>query len=320
MPLQHRFTNPPPRVVSKTPCEMPPTDLDAWTRTIVARVDTEIARRLPGRNASAARLVEAMRYTMSGGGKRIRALLCEAAGEAWDGPPQALDTVAAAVEMIHACMLVHDDLPAMDNDVMRRGKPTVHVRYDEGTAILVGDALQCQAFLTLSAAPLPAERRMALIHELAVAIGPFGAAGGQSIDLLQVGRTMNALQLEQMHCLKTGALIGAAVRMGALCGIPDDRGHAAEFRALHAYGEALGLAFQIIDDILDVTGDSVALGKTAGKDAKHGKPTYVSILGLDESRSRVAKLHSVAHAALVPFTPRTRWLAELADRIAGWAQ
>jgi farnesyl diphosphate synthase len=216
--------------------------------------------------------------------------------------------------MIHVYSLVHDDMPAMDDDALRRGKPTVHVQYDEATALLVGDALQSQAFVALTADKngLSAVQQAALTRELAIASGSVGMAGGQAIDLDSVGRKLSRPELETMHRKKTGALLRAAVRMGALCGEAPD---AAVMSALDAYSAAVGLAFQVVDDILDVTADSATLGKTAGKDAKDDKPTYVSIIGLDASRELAAQLGRDAHAAIAPFGPRAARLGELADLV-----
>jgi farnesyl diphosphate synthase len=210
--------------------------------------------------------------------------------------------------------LVHDDMPCMDDDALRRGKPTVHVQYDEAMALLVGDALQSQAFVALTegGAALGPAQRAALTRELALAIGSVGMAGGQAIDLASVGHKLTREQLETMHRMKTGALLRASVRMGALAGETPD---ANALRALDAYAAAVGLAFQVVDDILDATSDSATLGKTAGKDAKDGKPTYVSIIGLDASRALAAQLRSDAHAALAPFGTRAQRLAELADLV-----
>jgi farnesyl diphosphate synthase len=214
--------------------------------------------------------------------------------------------------MIHVYSLVHDDMPCMDDDALRRGKPTVHVKYDEATALLVGDALQSQAFVSLTSDVLAPQQQAALVRELALASGSIGMCGGQAIDLASVGHTLTRAQLETMHRMKTGALLRAAVRMGALAGEAPD---ANAMRSLDAYSAAVGLAFQVVDDILDVTTDSATLGKTAGKDAKDGKPTYVSIIGLDASRSLAAQLRSDAHAALAPFGARAQRLAELADLV-----
>jgi farnesyl diphosphate synthase len=201
----------------------------------------------------------------------------------------------------------------MDDDALRRGKPTVHVQYDEAMALLVGDALQSQAFVALTGAgALAPAQQAALTRELAFATGSLGMAGGQAIDLASVGQKLTRPQLETMHRMKTGALLRASVRMGALAGETPD---AAALQALDAYAAAVGLAFQVVDDILDVTTDSATLGKTAGKDAKDGKPTYVSIIGLDASRELAAQLRSDAHAALAPFGARAQRLAELADLV-----
>ncbi|MCG7508443.1 polyprenyl synthetase family protein [Mesorhizobium sp. IRAMC:0171] len=256
-----------------------------------------------------------MRYAALGGGKRIRPLLCHAAGAAVDAPAKVLSAIGAAVEMIHAYSLVHDDLPAMDDDVLRRGRPTVHVQYDEATAILVGDALQAQAFMVLSQLPLPAERRIALVRELAATAGSQNLVGGQAIDLQSIGACLSRDQLEQMHRMKTGALIRAAVRMGALGVVAETPEAARLYGALDSYAAAIGLGFQVIDDILDASGDTATLGKTAGKDARSDKPTYVSLLGLDAARALSRTLGGHAHAALEPLGPRGSMLKHLADLI-----
>jgi farnesyl diphosphate synthase len=259
------------------------------------------------------RLHEAMRYAVLGGGKRVRPLLVHAAGELTGARPEALEAASAALEMIHVYSLVHDDMPCMDDDDLRRGKPTVHVQYDEATALLVGDALQSQAFVVLTdETALDTRAQASLVRELAVASGSLGMAGGQAIDLASVGLTLTRPQLETMHRMKTGALLRASVRMGALAGAAPD---AKAMAALDAYAAAVGLAFQVVDDILDVTTDSATLGKTAGKDAKDGKPTYVSIIGLDASRALAAQLRRDAHDALAPFGEHARRLAELADLV-----
>ena len=215
--------------------------------------------------------------------------------------------------MIHVYSLVHDDMPCMDDDALRRGKPTVHVAYDEATALLVGDALQSQAFTILAegAAIAPA-RQMAMIRLLAQASGSAGMCGGQAIDLDSVGLALTLEQLEQMHQLKTGALLRAAVVLGALAGKDLEPG---DMTALDAYAKAVGLAFQVVDDVLDATADSATLGKTAGKDAAANKPTYVSILGLEPSKALAEQLRCDAHAALAPFGDKARRLRELADLV-----
>jgi len=287
---------------------------DQWMHASLDRVETALEHYLPGTDIAPAKLHEAMRYAVLGGGKRVRPLLCHAAGELTGAAAPTLDAASAALEMIHVYSLVHDDMPAMDDDALRRGKPTVHVQYDEATALLVGDALQSQAFVALTSDNngLSAVQQAALTRELALASGSVGMAGGQAIDLESVGRKLSRPQLETMHRKKTGALLRAAVRMGALCG---ESPGAAAMSALDAYSAAVGLAFQVVDDILDVTADSATLGKTAGKDAKDDKPTYVSIIGLDASRELAAQLGRDAHAALAPFGPRAARLGELADLV-----
>jgi farnesyl diphosphate synthase len=241
-------------------------------------------------------LGEAMRYAVLDGGKRLRPLLVLAACEAVDGNEAAALRAACATELIHAYSLVHDDMPCMDNDVLRRGKPTVHVKFGQAQALLAGDALQALAFELLAPddASIPAAVQAALCRLLARSAGHAGMAGGQAIDLASVGRSLSETQLREMHRLKTGALLEASVMMGAACG----EATAAELSALRAYGSAMGLAFQVVDDILDVTADSATLGKTAGKDAAQDKPTYVSLLGLDRSRAYAQELLAQALRAL----------------------
>jgi farnesyl diphosphate synthase len=257
-------------------------------------------------------LHEAMHYAVLDGGKRVRPLLVYAAGELFDADADAMARAAAAVEMIHAYSLVHDDMPCMDDDDLRRGKATVHKKYDEATALLVGDALQSQAFLVLAEGVLEASRKVAMLSRLAQAAGSQGMCGGQAIDCAAVGQALSLPQLEHMHNLKTGALLEAAVMLGAWAG---KTLLAAESLALHAYSQAIGLAFQVVDDILDATADSATLGKTAGKDAAHNKPTYVSLLGLDASLALAEKLRQDAHSALLPFGDGATRLRELADLI-----
>lgn len=293
----------------------PADTFEQWMHGTVQRTETALGLHLPASDILPARLHEAMRYAALGGGKRIRPLLCQAAGALAEAPQDALDATGAAIEMIHVYSLVHDDLPAMDDDDLRRGKPTVHVAYDEATAILVGDALQAQAFLTLSELTLPAERRIALVRELAAAAGSRHLVGGQAIDLQSAGRSLSQPALEQMHRMKTGALIRAAVRMGALCGAADVPANAALYRALDDYSSAIGLAFQVVDDILDATTDTATLGKTAGKDAYDDKPTCVSMLGLAASRALAGELNARAHAALAHFGARADRLGQLADLV-----
>lgn len=292
---------------------------EQWTRVVLDRVETALEHYLPAADAVPAQLHDAMRYAVLGGGKRVRPLLCHAAGELTGARADALDAAACALEMIHVYSLVHDDMPCMDDDALRRGKPTVHVKYDEPTALLVGDALQSQAFITLTADVLDTACQARLVRELAVASGSIGMAGGQAIDLASVGHALTREQLETMHRMKTGALLRASVRMGALAGNIDGTDGAHVLEALDRYAAAVGLAFQVVDDILDVTTDSATLGKTAGKDAKDGKPTYVSIIGLDASRALAGQLRADAHAALEPFGARAQRLAELADLVVNRA-
>ena len=285
---------------------------DQWTRLVLERVESALDHYLPAADVLPAPLHDAMRYAVMGGGKRVRPLLCHAAGELTNATPEALDAAACALEMIHVYSLVHDDMPCMDDDDLRRGKPTVHVQYDEATALLVGDALQSQAFVTLTSDVLAPAQQASLVKELAVASGSVGMAGGQAIDLDSVGLMLTRPQLETMHRMKTGALLRAAVRMGALAGDTPDQ---SLMQSLDTYAAAVGLAFQVVDDILDVTTDSATLGKTAGKDAAANKPTYVSIMGLDASRALAAQLRAEAHAAIEPFGARAQRLAELADLV-----
>jgi farnesyl diphosphate synthase len=286
---------------------------DAWMKNVQSGIESDLDRLLPPANTPPVKLHAAMRYALLGGGKRVRPLLVHAAGALFGAAEPALGRAAAALEMIHVYSLVHDDMPCMDDDALRRGKPTVHVAYDEATALLVGDALQAQAFLVLAEGEsVPPERQLAMVRLLAQAAGSGGMCGGQAIDLDSVGKVLTLAQLEQMHQLKTGALLRAAVLLGAWCGktiAPD------EARALDAYAQAIGLAFQVVDDMLDATADSGTLGKTAGKDAAANKPTYVSILGLEQSGVLAEKLRTEAHRALAPFGENAARLRELADLI-----
>lgn len=284
----------------------------AWAKQVQADMEVVLDRHLPSASTSPAKLHDAMRYAVLDGGKRVRPLLVFAAGAVFDAPTDALERAAAAVEMIHVYSLVHDDLPCMDDDDLRRGKPTVHRQYDEATALLVGDALQSQAFLVLSEGALASDRKVAMLSQLAQASGSCGMCGGQAIDLDAVGVALALPQLEQMHRMKTGALLRASVLLGALAG---KSLQSSEQAALDAYADAIGLAFQVVDDILDATADSATLGKTAGKDAAQNKPTYVSILGLDPSLALAEKLRQDAHHALQPFGGAAVRLRELADLI-----
>ncbi|HZH44098.1 MAG TPA: farnesyl diphosphate synthase [Lysobacter sp.] len=280
--------------------------LAAWRE----RADAALARALPDPERSPQRLHAAMRHAVLLGGKRMRPLLVYATGAAFDADPALLDAPAVAVELIHAYSLVHDDLPAMDDDALRRGQPTVHVAFDEATAILAGDALQALAFAVLARAPASAELRLALVDTLADAAGAVGMCGGQALDLDATGApaSLTVAELERLHAMKTGALIRAAVRMGALCGGVD----ADMLDGLDRFAAALGLAFQVRDDILDVEGDSVTLGKTAGKDAAQAKATFPALLGMQASRARLAELNAAMRDALAPLGARASALHALA--------
>jgi len=297
-------------------------DLSAWmshqgerTERVLDAALPTVAQAVDGLGEGG--LFEAMRYAVLGGGKRVRPLLVYAAGEVCGAAPEVLDGAACAVELIHAYSLVHDDMPCMDDDELRRGKPTVHRKYGEAMAMLVGDALQALAFEAL-VKPLrgigerPASRVPAaeMVAVLAAAAGASGMAGGQALDLGAVGKRLSRRQLEAMHQLKTGAMLAASVRLGLLAGgIPPRQ----TTEAAAAYAEAVGLAFQVVDDILDVTADSRTLGKTAGKDMAQDKPTYVSILGLAESQSLARDLGRRARGALEPLGAMATRLAQLAD-------
>jgi farnesyl diphosphate synthase len=289
--------------------------LSEWIAARQAHFEQYVQVRLADEEREPRRLHAAMRYAVLNGGKRVRPLLVYASGEFASAAEAALDPIAAAIEFVHAYSLVHDDMPCMDDDVLRRGKPTVHVAFDEATAMLTGDALQAEAFRVLSGAPVAAETCVALIRDLAQASGTAGMCGGQAIDLAAVGRTMSAAELETMHRMKTGALLRASVTMGAAAG-----GIAAgERAALERYADAIGLAFQVVDDLLDSVATSAELGKTAGKDLRQSKPTYVSVLGLDAARRWAERLRSEAHDALSSLgavaQPRTVRLRQLADFI-----
>jgi len=282
--------------------------------TVQARMELALQRFLPASETMPVRLHRAMRYAVLGGGKRVRPLLAFAAGELAEADPARIEVVAAAVEMIHAYSLVHDDLPCMDNDVLRRGKPTCHIEFDEATALLVGDALQSLSFQIL-AENVVADRpdvQIEMLKILAVASGSRGMAGGQAIDLACVGKTLSLPELEFMHIRKTGALIRAAVVLGAHCGQGLD---AKQLGRLEHYAKTVGLAFQVVDDVLDCDASTATLGKTAGKDAAQEKPTYVSILGLARARALAEELRTEAHAALSSFGATAVRLHDLADFI-----
>jgi farnesyl diphosphate synthase len=276
-----------------------------------ARAEASLARVLPDPATSPQRLHAAMRHGVLNGGKRMRPLLVYATGAALGAPDAALDAAATAVELIHCYSLIHDDLPAMDDDALRRGQPTVHVAFDEATAILAGDALQALAFDTLAAAPQPPECRVAMLAELARASGVAGMCGGQALDIDATGNAIALADLERLHSLKTGALLRCAVRLGALAGNAS-RGQSAQ---LDRYAEALGLAFQIRDDLLDIEGDAASLGKTAGKDAAQAKATFPALLGVEASRARLAELSAAMHTALEALDADTRALEALARQV-----
>jgi farnesyl diphosphate synthase len=280
------------------------------------RLDEALNHWLPPAAQYPPRLHEAMRYAASGG-KRLRPLLIYATGEVLGVPARALDPAAAAVELVHAYSLVHDDLPAMDDDDLRRGQPTVHKQFDEALAILAGDAMQALAFYALThdaEAGLDPPQRLKMIELLADASGSRGMAGGQAIDLQSTGQRISVAELEAMHIHKTGALIRASVLMACYAGAPIDSAH---LDALDHYGKALGLAFQIQDDILDIEGDTLETGKNTGKDHNRNKPTYPSIIGMSAAKARARELFDRARATLEPFGDKAAPLLWLADHIEG---
>ena len=289
------------------------TSLPARIESYRARIEEVLDRCLALPDAGTARLREAMRYSTLGGGKRLRPALVYLTGESLGAALADLDAPAAAVELIHVYSLVHDDLPAMDDDDLRRGRPTCHRAYDEATAILVGDALQALAFWVLadhSIGNVLPGTRLSMIRTLAQAAGTAGMAGGQAVDLAAVGQTLSVDAVENMHRRKTGALIKGSVLLGAL-GAGIDSGP--DFQALESFGDEIGLAFQIQDDILDVEGDAAVLGKSTGADAALSKPTYPSTVGLPAARDRARALRDRAIAALAPLGPRSAPLVELAQ-------
>jgi farnesyl diphosphate synthase len=286
-------------------------DFAAWMQDCQSRMEDVLAHWLPPAHIAPQRLHEAMRYAVLGGGKRVRPLLAFAAGEVVGADPARVRHAAAAVELIHAYSLVHDDMPAMDDDALRRGKPTVHVEFDEATALLVGDALQSLAFDILAGESLAPDAgiQLEMVRLLAQAAGSRGMAGGQAIDLASVGRPLDLAELEFMHIHKTGALIRASVLLGAHCAPVDD----ATLGALDHYAKCIGLAFQVVDDVLDAEASTATLGKTAGKDAANNKPTYVSLLGAPRARELAQELRADAHAALNALPASARRLRQLAD-------
>jgi len=291
-------------------------DFSVWMKSIQQEVETHLDKTLPGIKISPKRLHEAMRYSVLGGGKRIRALLTFAAGD-WAGAKrESLLAASVAVELIHAYSLIHDDLPCMDDDAMRRGRPSCHIAFDEATALLAGDALQSLAFECLTESGLPPARQLQTVKVLAHASGSLGMAGGQTIDLESVGKTLSQQTLEMMHAMKTGALISAAIQLGALCGSRFSGADELEaWASLDRFAGCAGLLFQVVDDILDCTMETATLGKTAGKDDAANKPTYVSLLGLDEAKRYARELQQEARQILRELGEDTKRLAELTDFI-----
>jgi len=290
-----------------------PLDFANWSARIQRRMELVLAAALPDAERTPQRLHRAMRYATLEGGKRVRSLLVFAAGETAGAPARCLEQVACAIELIHAYSLVHDDMPCMDDDTLRRGKPTVHVEYDEATALLVGDALQSLAFEVISAPGLlgDSSRQLEMVQWLASASGTRGMAGGQALDLEAIGKALELPQLEMMHILKTGALIRASVRLGALSGtastqLLDDLDH---------YAKCIGLAYQVVDDVLDADATTATLGKTAGKDAQANKPTYVSIVGLARARALAEELRASALGRVERLGRHANRLVELGNFI-----
>jgi len=283
-----------------------------WITSHSERTESALDRLLDSAQTMPYRLHEAMRYAAQGGGKRIRPLLVYAAGQLGNQKnsteSDALDAAAVAIECIHAYSLVHDDLPCMDDDDLRRGRPTVHKAFDEATALLVGDALQTRAFEILANASCDAQVRLKMIAALAAASGSRGMAGGQAIDLESVGKKLDLAGLQQMHAMKTGALLSCAVQLGGIAAELNP----AQLAHLDVYSKALGLAFQIVDDVLDATADSQTLGKTAGKDAAANKPTYVTLMGLDYAQKQAKELQETAIASLDSFGASAQALKDLA--------
>ncbi|HEV7930464.1 MAG TPA: farnesyl diphosphate synthase [Nitrosospira sp.] len=289
-------------------------DFQDWARSRQERIESSLQLLLPASNVPPERLHDAMRYTVLGGGKRVRPLLAFAAGELSNAAEERVTVAAAAVELIHAYSLVHDDLPCMDNDVLRRGKPTCHVEYDEAIALLAGDSLQSLAFQLLgehTIADSP-QIQLEMLKQLAQAAGSRGMAGGQAVDLASVGTTLSLPELEFMHIHKTGALIRAAVMLGAYCGSGLKE---SELTNLDHFAKRIGLAFQVVDDVLDAEASTATLGKTAGKDAENNKPTYVSILGRSQARDLAEELRRDAYQSLEGFGETADRLRQVTDFI-----
>lgn len=289
-------------------------DFQSWASGCQARIETFLDARLPASDCVPVRLHKAMRYSVLGGGKRVRPLLSFAAGELAVADVERVTVAAAAVELIHAYSLVHDDLPCMDDDVLRRGKPTCHIEFDEATALLTGDSLQTLAFELLAEKRLAdtPQAQLEMIAQLALASGSRGMAGGQAFDLDSVGKMLSLPELEFMHIHKTGALIRAAVMLGARC---SSRLGDEQLSKLDHFAKCVGLAFQVVDDLLDAEATTATLGKTAGKDAENNKPTYVSILGISQARELAEKLQHDADQALDGFGEAAARLRQVTDFI-----
>lgn len=289
-------------------------DFAQWSRELAANFERVLERLLPAPAGEPKRLHDAMRYATLGGGKRVRPMLAHAAGLVTDANTERINIVAAAVEIIHAYSLAHDDLPCMDDDILRRGRPTVHVEFDEATALLAGDALQALAFELMSVHRLADEaaEQLKMLQIFSHACGSHGMAGGQAIDLANVGKQITLPELEYMHILKTGALIRASVLLGAMCGTPLE---AARMERLDHYGKCVGLAFQVVDDILDCESNTEQLGKTAGKDKDANKPTYVSLMGMTGAKAFADELLHDALASLSSFGAEAARLREIAEFI-----
>lgn len=289
-------------------------DFQSWAHVRLGRIEATLQSVLPQPDIAPQRLHQAMRYAVLGAGKRVRPLLAFAAGELAGADTGRVAIAGTAVELIHAYSLVHDDLPCMDDDVLRRGKPTCHVEYDEATALLVGDALQSLAFQLLGEYRLADDTtvQLEMVKLLAAAAGSRGMAGGQAIDLEAVGRALAVPELEFMHIHKTGALIRASAILGARCGNHLDE---EELARVDLFAKSVGLAFQVVDDVLDAEASTATLGKTAGKDAQQGKPTYVSALGVVQSKALAEELRENALAAIAVFGDRALRLAQVADFI-----
>ncbi|GJL76126.1 MAG TPA: geranyl transferase [Nitrosomonas sp.] len=289
-------------------------DFHSWASHCQTLIENFLDSRLPGTDCVPGRLHQAMRYSVLGGGKRVRPLLAFAAGELSRADVERVIVVAAAVELIHAYSLVHDDMPCMDNDVLRRGKPTCHIEFDEATALLTGDSLQTLAFELLSEKILAddSKTQLGMMKQLASASGSRGMAGGQAFDLDNVGKTLTLPELEFMHIHKTGALIRAAVMLGAHCGSNLNN---TQLEKLDHFAKCIGLAFQVVDDLLDAEATTATLGKTAGKDAENNKPTYVSIMGIREARALAEKLQRDADQILNEFDDNAIRLRQVTDFI-----